>query len=70
MRKQVIGQNEEHEHYQHLGGESRYSGSVSKSCSTTGNLRVTLVINLNLVTIHERLKEDRIVATPQIIRTG
>jgi hypothetical protein len=53
-----------------IWGDSRYSESVNKSCSTTDNRPVTLVTKINLMTIHERLKEDRIVTTPQIIRTG
>ena len=60
-RKHIIGQNEEHAPYQHLGG------CIQILCSTTGNRHVTLVTNL--VIIHERLKEDRIVTTPQIIRS-
>jgi hypothetical protein len=59
-RKHVIGQNEEHAPYQHLG-------RFQILCSTTDNRHVTLVTNL--VTIYERLKEDRIVTTSQIIRT-
>jgi hypothetical protein len=47
MRKQVIGQNAEHEHYQHLGGESSYSVCVKKSCSTTVNRRARHFTNLN-----------------------
>ena len=40
---------------------------IQMPCSTTGNRHVTLVTNF--VTIHEILKEDRIVTSSQIIRT-
>jgi hypothetical protein len=43
-----------------IWNESRYCEKVSKSCSTTGNRRVTLVTNP--VTFHERRK-DQIVTT-------